>query len=357
MKILFTTIHFLIICTLVSAQSVEVQGELKVTTVNQNNAGTDVLVRNGDGTVAKRDASTIGGLPSTAIVLSELEENAALTNVGFSKTGIVEIPYGAQGDATTNYGKWLGPTSLINAPIGRHYPTSVWTGTEMIIWSGRDDNYQYVNTGAKYNPNTNTWNTMTTIDAPSGRIGSTAIWTGTEMIIWGGTASNDINTGAKYNPATNTWTTISNTNAPSSRSYHPVVWTNTEMIIWGGNGTNTGGKYNPTTDNWTSVSTINSPTGRSYHTSVWTGTEMIIWGGYSNAGINTGGKYDPLTDTWTGVSTANEPSSRNSHVGIWTSNEMIIWGGNGINTGGKYNPLVQGYAPLNRTIYYLYKKN
>ena len=51
----------------IQAQSVEVQGQLKITTVNQNNAGTDVLVRNPDGTVAKRDASIFGGaLPGTA---------------------------------------------------------------------------------------------------------------------------------------------------------------------------------------------------------------------------------------------------------------------------------------------------
>lgn len=43
------------------AQTVEVQGQLKVTTVNQNNASTDVLVRNTDGTVGKRYAGTIGG--------------------------------------------------------------------------------------------------------------------------------------------------------------------------------------------------------------------------------------------------------------------------------------------------------
>lgn len=44
---------------IVLGQQVEVEGQLKVTTINQNNASTDVLVKNADGTISKRSASTI----------------------------------------------------------------------------------------------------------------------------------------------------------------------------------------------------------------------------------------------------------------------------------------------------------
>ncbi len=47
-----------------SGQTVEVQGQLKVTTVDQNDTASQVLVRNVDGSVAKRNALTIGGVAS-----------------------------------------------------------------------------------------------------------------------------------------------------------------------------------------------------------------------------------------------------------------------------------------------------
>src|SRR5439155_5850824 len=73
-------------------------------------------------------------------------------------------------------------------------------------------------------------------------------WSGSEMIIWGGASPGFLNTGARYNPSTNSWTATSNTNAPASRYLHTAVWTGSEMIVWGGDGTgptylNTGGKY------------------------------------------------------------------------------------------------------------------
>jgi hypothetical protein len=60
MKIVNFLISILSFSVTSFAQSIEVQGELKISTVNQNNSGTDILVRNPDGTLAKRDASTMG---------------------------------------------------------------------------------------------------------------------------------------------------------------------------------------------------------------------------------------------------------------------------------------------------------
>src|ERR1700693_5297572 len=58
---------------------------------------------------------------------------------------------------------------------------------------------------------------------------------GTGMIEWGGaTATFDTNTGARYNPSTNTWTTISTVKAPSARNVTAAVWTGSKMLIWGG---------------------------------------------------------------------------------------------------------------------------
>ena len=129
-----------------------------------------------------------------------------------------------------------------------------------------------------------------------------------------------LNTGGRYNPSTDSWTATGAIHAPTARQFQTAVWTGSEMIVWGGwDGIyvyfNTGGRYNPSTDSWTATSTTNAPSGRDSHTAVWTGTEMIVWGGYFYDGfndhdLNTGGRYSPGTDSWTATSTANAPSGR-----------------------------------------------
>jgi hypothetical protein len=116
---------------------------------------------------------------------------------------------------------------------------------------------------------------------------------------WGGADSglNYINTGGRYNPSTDTWAATTTTNAPERRWYHTAVWTGTEMIIWGGYGYGnpyliTGGRYNPSVDSWTATSTIDPPLGRGFHSAVWSGSGMIVWGGVDEEGtVNTGGIY------------------------------------------------------------------
>ena len=64
-----------------------------------------------------------------------------------------------------------------------------------------------VNTGGRYNPNTNSWTATTTTNAPIERYGHTAVWSGTEMIIWGGNnGGSSFKTGGRYLPGTNSWT-------------------------------------------------------------------------------------------------------------------------------------------------------
>ena len=46
--------------------------------------------------------------------------------------------------------------------------------------------------------------------------------------------NNYLNTGGRYNPATNSWTATSTNNPPDGREYATAVWTGSEMIVWGG---------------------------------------------------------------------------------------------------------------------------
>jgi N-acetylneuraminic acid mutarotase len=143
-------------------------------------------------------------------------------------------------------------TSTTNAPAARYLHTAVWTGSVMIVWGGAANSGD-VNTGGRYSPSTDTWIATSTTNAPSRRQVHTAVWTGTEMIVWGGavqsgSTSGVLNTGGRYDPNTNSWIATSTNNTPTPRAAHTAVWTGSEMIVWGGAGNNgsrfnTGGRY------------------------------------------------------------------------------------------------------------------
>jgi hypothetical protein len=87
-------------------------------------------------------------------------------------------------------------TSTTGAPDHRYFHTAVWTGSEMIIWGGNGISDDFLRTGGRYNPATDTWTATTTANAPDGRYNHTAVWTGSEMIVWGGIDSSPyLNTG------------------------------------------------------------------------------------------------------------------------------------------------------------------
>jgi N-acetylneuraminic acid mutarotase len=223
-------------------------------------------------------------------------------------TGTEMIIWGGYGDATgiTNTGARYDPsndswtaTSTTNAPVGRELHTAVWTGGEMIVWGGGGCVLGCsLNTGGRYHPSTDSWTATGTTNAPATRFEHTAVWSGSEMIVWGGRDGFVYyDTGGRYNPSTDSWTATRTTNASSARSTHTAVWVGSEMIVWGGydgfNFLDTGGRYDPLADSWTATSTIDAPSARYYHTAVWTGSEMIVWGG---AGVNNsfpiiGGRY------------------------------------------------------------------
>ena len=299
-----------------------------------------VLTNNGSGnlTWANSNAGSTAAVPSGAIVLS-FNFDSSIINAGYTFIGTQQAT--SQSDFNGTFGwQWNNnQTSQINAPSPRSGHCAVWTGTEMIIWGGYGFNSNY-NNGARYNPKTNTWTSISTIGAPSARYGSSAVWTGTDMIIWGGAynGTSNLNDGYKYNLASNSWSTISTINAPSARRGATAVWTGTEMIIWGGENSSviqTGGRFNPSTGLWNTIAmpTTFAPTARSGHSAVWTGSVMLIWGGYTTVNTNNGGQYDPVTNSWGGALSINSaPSARRGASAVWNGSNMIIYGGyNGSN--------------------------
>jgi len=204
-------------------------------------------------------AAVAGG----GIVLSEQANATELLNAGYLKIGRAELVPEA----------WLarapGPPPFVMAALARRGHSVVWTGTEMIIWSGFDDDYR--NNGARYNPALNTWAPISTNGAPSARAGHSAVWTGTEMIVFGGaspgfpTGISILDTGGRYNLATDTWTPIA-AGGGNVRRNHTAFWTPNGMLVWGGSYITTGtfgpvevsngsgALYVPGTDTWSPIS-------------------------------------------------------------------------------------------------------
>lgn len=252
----------------------------------------------------------------------------SVDSAGHMNTGGVYDPVGDSWTATTTTG----------APAARDSHGAVWTGTEMIVWGGVTGASSTFNDGGRYSPPpTNSWTAVSTSGAPAARCDHTCQWTGSRMLVWGGTSNNAsggaLNSGGIYNPDDNSWTTISTVSAPSARRAMPAQWTGTELIVWGGEGAGptyptSGGRYNPSTDQWTAMSTTSAPTGTQYAASAWTGTQFVVWGG-ANSGISgAGGVYTPGSNSWSTITTSSDPSNRSHMSGIWTGAQVFIWGGN-----------------------------
>ena len=261
-------------------------------------------------------------------------------------------------------GSWTA-TSTTGAPSARALHSSVWTGTEVLVWGGTPDGATSLNTGGRYNPATDSWTAIPTANAPTARFEARMQWIGltvNRMIVWGGTDDDyttGLNTGGVYDPALNSWTTTTTTNAPQGRFYHTMARSGSKVIVWGGSpdditGLNTGGVYDPALNSWTTTTTTNAPSARLLHRAVRRGTAetMIVWGGtpdYTTA-LNTGGIYDPVGDSWTATTTTNAPSARADHNAVFVGGTgMIVWGGTpdgntSLNTGGIYHAAVDSWT-------------
>ncbi|HEY2800819.1 MAG TPA: hypothetical protein VGI85_09510, partial [Chthoniobacterales bacterium] len=175
------------------------------------------------------------------------------------------LPVGKLSSLQEDQGRFYAIAVLSKTNDHLRIATVAWPKETLESWLARAENgtpEAMATAGANYRLPTisdgngcsdDTW-AATPNPTPDGRGGHTAVWTGSEMIIWGGyyCCGNFLNTGGRYNPSTDSWTFTSTTNAPDGRELHTAVWTGSEMIVWGGIYVdNSGGKYTPSTDSWT----------------------------------------------------------------------------------------------------------
>ena len=235
----------------------------------------------------------------------------------------------------------------------------------MIVWGGTGAAGE-LNSGARYNPATDTWTAMTMTNAPGPRRGHAAVWTGTAMVIWAGYDSgigNWRNDAASYDPATDTWTALPGGGAPSARSRFAYAWdaAQTELIIFAG--WTAGGGITLVNDASRLVpgmpwqGTTGSGLSARYYlhgfmTGVGAATRFIAWGGeVGNGGtLQTGARYNPANDTWAAMTNVGRPTARSRYMGVSTGNNVIFWGGwdGGAvrSDGALYDPVADSWTTL-----------
>jgi hypothetical protein len=95
---------------------------------------------------------------------------------------------------------WLATSVGPSLPADRVGHAAVWTGAEMIVWGGEGPGGSPLNSGGRYDPSTDGWtSTSQGANVPSPRELPSSVWTGTEMIVWGGADANIfLQTGGRY---------------------------------------------------------------------------------------------------------------------------------------------------------------
>jgi N-acetylneuraminic acid mutarotase len=271
----------------------------------------------------------------------------------------LEINTGGRYDPRTDTWK---PLSTEGAPHRRSEHSAVWTGEEMIVWGGATSHFEdvaellpeqgtiYFDTGARYEPRTDTWREMSVVGAPEGRVRHGAIWTGSEMIVWGGTGSH----GARYDPKTDQWRPIATQGAHPYYDAYLLAWTGREVLVWSGDTWNiderntkqfSGARYRPGTDTWFSI-TEPSKLSPSLQFSVWTGQEVIVAAATRGvSGVLSVEAYRPEHDTWRFINQEGAPSGLVGARAVWTGEELIVWQGRK-GEGGLYDPSTDQWRPI-----------
>lgn len=232
------------------------------------------------------------------------------------------------------------PSNSGRIPSPRSGVSSVWTGSEWILWGGQIAGQTTVKSGGKYRLDSNSWTDITEVDAPEARTGHTAVWTGTEMIIWGGFNRASVRSGARYTPNPQSWVPVSLTGAPPGTTGHGAVWTGKYMVVFGGKSVArvyaSASMYNPVSDTWTLLPSQGGPSARQGASVVWTGSSLVVWGGEvgdgdwaSGAVLQFGADGNPLA--WSPMEKLDGFAGRAGHVTEWDGKRMIVWGGRSSN--------------------------
>lgn len=136
-------------------------------------------------------------------------------------------------------GEWSS-VSMVNAPSAREEFVLQFTGERIVVWGGKTFNsvtqsYDYHQDGAVYDLETNTWTSISQVNTLSDRSNPEWVWTGNVLCIWGGLRDEQrLSDGKRYNPATNSWQSMTVPDYTYGGPYRGLlggVWTGQYVIL------------------------------------------------------------------------------------------------------------------------------
>lgn len=179
------------------------------------------------------------------------------------------------------------------------------------------------------------WTPMSAVGEPELRAGPSTVWTGTEMIVFGGlgTSGVQLDGGGAYDPALDQWRPIADPPFYSQGSH--AWWTGQRVLALGCSQTLPGPGSMPThqllvevydleQDSWQLFkSAPRSETGCSELVAVWTGTDVVVAGGTATTAWAEA--YRLATDTWRVLASApiGYPVSA-----TWDGSQVLVLGVN-----------------------------
>ena len=156
----------------------------------------------------------------------------------------------------------------------------MWTGTELLIWGGMQQNQRLTmaGDGAAYDPVTRAWTPMSASPL-SPRNTAFAVWTGSTALFWGGGNGNVslLMNGASYDPASRTWTMLPAAPLPAGiDNLQAIAWTGTQMVVIQ---PGAGAAFDPATRSWAAVPGLPQVAGWQPFdiAASWTGSAVITW--------------------------------------------------------------------------------
>ena len=189
----------------------------------------------------------------------------------------------------------------------REAATSVWTGTEWLIFGGRQG-LMVRNDSAAYDPSTNAWRALAV--NPTMHPGAQAVWTGQVVVVLAKAG------GWIYDPAADTWTDLPRQSTASAKiiASNDAVWTGRQVMAVGvtddnGHGALGARGLDPTTRTWGPL-VQTGELARSFDSmgavagARWDGSRVQVW-----LTTGQGWAYDPDTQTWTALPQLHVPDS------------------------------------------------
>jgi hypothetical protein len=217
---------------------------------------------------------------------------------------------------------WRGPTTLWNpitlewrtaeqSPALGASPFAVWAGDEAIFYGSRTEPS---NTGAAYNPDTDTWRPIATAPVAVAVGVQVMAWSGEGVYVFGNwSVSIQAQSGAVYDPASDSWRPLPPIPAEFTLSGTVGGFVNGQFVVIGVNGHPlqpegdplvVGLAYSPDSDEWRTIAPIRQPEtastplpGSMAATAHRDELAVYLAGGYY--GETTAiAFYNPSTDTW-----------------------------------------------------------